>query len=203
MAFCRRFRNNRRRQRVTGRRSTGSRENRRRPLVEDACSIDLLDRRWKSALCLHRACGTFEWRGPGSNTPKEWIDFRLSPIDDDGTRTLVLDFTRDAWERQQVIVIERVRIGFSERWYARCPGSCDRLARKLFVIPGQLAVACWRCSGLAYRSSQQHDHRVDRCRRNPAEFVKSRSHLSSVRSRAVTAWILLKAEHRGFRARAI
>jgi hypothetical protein len=93
-------------------------------------------------------------------------------------------------------------VGFSQRWHAPCPGGCDRLVRKLYLVETP-TLACWRCAGLQYRSAQKHDKRVDLCRRNPAEFVRGRSHLSSERSRAVTGWIFFDAESRGFRARAI
>ena len=175
---------------------------RRRPLVEEAHCIDLLDPKWKEVLRLHRASGTFEWGNPGSVVPKEWIDFHLSPVESDGSRLLVLDFTRDPTEPKERVILEQVQVGFDQRWYARCPGTCDRLVRKLYLIEHR-AVACWRCAGLQYRSAQTHDKRVDLCRRNPAEFVRQRSHLSTVRSRLVTSWIFLEAERRGFRAGAI
>jgi hypothetical protein len=88
-------------------------------------------------------------------------------------------------------------VGFSQRWHAPCPGGCDRLVRKLY-LGERPALACWCCAGLQYRSAQKHDKRVDLCRRNPAEFLRGRSHLTSERSRAVTGWILFDAESRGF-----
>ena len=174
---------------------------RRRPLVEEAHCIDLLDPKWKEVLRLERASGTLQWGNPGSVVPKEWIDFYLNPIEPDGSRLLVLDFTRDPTEPKERVILEQVQVGFDQRWYARCPGGCDRLVRKLYLVE-HLAVACWRCAGLQYRSAQGHDKRVDLCRRNPAEFVRGRARLSTLRSRLVTASIFLEAERRGFRARA-
>ena len=169
-----------------------------RQLVEEARCLDLLDRRWTEVLRLHRASGTLEWGDPGNLVPKEWVDFRLSPVQEDGNRLLVLDFTRDPTEPKERLVLEEVRVGFSQRWHARCPGGCDGLVRKLYLVEHS-TVACWRCAGLQYRSAQRHDKRVDLCRKNPSQFVRGRSHLTSLRSRLVTASIVLEAERRGFR----
>ena len=181
-----------------GSESTRWRGHRRRPLVEEASCFDLLDPNWKEILRLHRASGTLEWRDLGRVVPKEWVDFHLNPIEPDRTRLLVLDFTRDATEPKERLILEQIHVGFSQRWYAECPGGCDRLVRKLYLVEHR-AIVCWRCAGLQYRSAQGHDKRLDLCRRNPAEFVRGRSHLTSVRSRAVTSWIFLEAENRGFR----
>jgi hypothetical protein len=182
--------------------STRWRGQRRRALVEEAHCLDLLDQRWAEILGLPAASGTLEWRESGSLVPKKWVDFALSPVETDGTRLLVLDFTRDPTEPKQRLLLQEVRVGFSQRWHARCPGGCDRLVRKLYLVE-RGAVACWRCAGLQYRSAQRHDKRVDLCRRNPAEFVRGRSDLIGERSRLVTSWILLEAERRGFRTGAI
>jgi hypothetical protein len=186
---------------MAGRGSTRWRGHQPRPLVEETHCLDLLDQRWREILRLHRASGTLEWRDSGNLVPKEWVDFRLSPVQEDGTRLLVVDFTRDPNEPKEQLILEQVRVGFSRRWHARCPGGCDQMVRKLYLVEDG-AVACWRCAGLQYRSAQKHDKRVDLCRRNPAEFVRGRSHLGSARSRLVTSWILLEAERRGFRRRA-
>jgi hypothetical protein len=182
--------------------STRWRGHRPRPLVEEAHCLDFLDTNWKEILRLPAASGTLEWRGRGGVVPEHWVDFHLNPVEPDGTRLLVLDFTRDPTEPKERLILEEVRVGFSQRWYARCPGGCDRLVRKLYLVEHR-AVVCWRCAGLQYRSAQEHDKRVDLCRRNPAEFVRGRSHLTSLRSRLVTASIALEAERRGFRNGAI
>jgi hypothetical protein len=181
--------------------STRWRGHQPRRLVEQTHCLDLLDRRWKEILRLRQASGTLEWRSRGSVVPEHWVDFTLSPIQADGTRLLVLDFDRDATAPKQRLILEEVRVGFSRRWHARCPGGCDGLVRKLYLVE-RGSVACWRCAGLQYRSAQRHDKRVDLCRRDPAEFVRGRSDLSGERSRLVTSWLLLEAESRGFRCRA-
>jgi len=169
-----------------------------RQLVEEARCIDLLNPKWKDVLCLHRASGTFEWGSPGGLVPKEWVDFRLSPVQADGTRLLVLDFSGEPTEPKERLILEEVRVGFSQRWYARCPGGCDRLVRKIYLVEHR-EVACWRCAGLQYRSAQKHDNRVDLCRKNPRLFLEQRSHLQSPRSRFATSRILFEAQRRGFR----
>ena len=181
-----------------GSESTRWRGYRRRPLVEETLCLDLLDPKMKDVLRLHRASGTLEWQDPGGVVPKEWVDFHLSPVEPDGTRLLVLDFTREPTEPKERLILDEVRVGFSQRWYARCPGGCDGLVRKLYLVEHR-AVACWRCAGLQYRSAQEHDKRVDLCRKNPTQFVRGRSHLSTLRSRLVTSWIVLEAQRRGFR----
>ena len=185
-----------------GRESTRWRGYRRRRLVEDALCLDLLHPKWKEILCLQRANGTIEWLDQRSVVPSGWLDFHLNPIEGDGTRLLVLDSHRDPDRPTQPVVLEPVQVGFGQRWHARCPGDCRRRARKLYIVTGELAVACWRCSELQYSSAQRHDHRVDLCRKDPSRFVRDRSHLTSLRSRATTAWIFLEAERRGFRSRA-
>jgi hypothetical protein len=136
--------------------STRRRGHQPRQLVEEARCFNLLDRRWKEILCLRQASGTLQWGSPGSLVPKEWVDFHLSPVEPDGTRVLVLDFTRDPNEPKEQLILEEVRVGFSQRWHAPCPGGCDRLVRKLYLVEDG-AVACWRCAGLQYRSAQKHD----------------------------------------------
>ncbi len=182
--------------------STRWREHRRRPLVEDAPPLDFLDPKWRDVLSLDRASGTLEWCRGAEVVPARWADFHLNPVQSDGTRLLVLDFTREPTEPKERVILEQVRVGFSQRWYARCPGGCDCLARKLFLTEKSTLV-CWRCAGLQYRSAQGHDKRLDRCRKNPRLFFEQRSHLQSPRSRLVTSWIYFQAESQGFRIRDI
>ena len=146
-----------------------------KPLVEEARGLDLFDPQWREALRQPRASGTIEWTRPPSAAPLGRVDFHLSPIDEDGTRTLAFDFTGDPCEPYQVVTLERSRVGFSERWYARCPGECGERARKLYWVPGQLEFACRRCAGLQYASAQQHDKRFDLARRDWVGFLESRA----------------------------
>ena len=171
-----------------GRNSTRWRGHQPRRLVEEAHCIDLLDPKWKEVLRLERASGTLEWGNPGSLVPKVWIDFTLSPTEADGSRMLVLHFSRDPCEPKQVVNLEPADVGFSARLYARCP-RCEQRVRKLFVAPGKLELCCRVCADLTYLSSRQHDRRIGLCRKNPRLFYEQRSHLQSPRSRLVTSQI--------------
>lgn len=53
------------------------------------------------------------------------------------------------------------------RWVARCPECQERRAVYLFVPPGGTRLACRRCCGLLYRSSQRSDPRISRLRQDP------------------------------------
>lgn len=54
-------------------------------------------------------------------------------------------------------------------WFA-CP-RCSRRVEKLYLPTAQASFACRRCSRLAYTSTQVHDARVDRMRRDPRGVV--------------------------------
>jgi hypothetical protein len=68
--------------------------------------------------------------------------------------------------------------GGKRLWFA-CPGlyrqlygdryykGCGRLCTALYLPDGAGAFACRECHGLTYRSTQEHDQRIDRLLRNP------------------------------------
>ena len=114
----------------------------------------------------------------------------------DGTRRLRLDF-HDPDGSSQTLILQAVEVGFSRRWYARCPSHCRRRARKLFLVRGSFALACVWCAGLQYETVQQHDKRVDACRRDPLDFMERRSRLRRMRSALVTLAIYDEALRRG------
>ena len=176
---------------------TGSgrwRNHRRATLVEKALGLDLLNPRWKEALSQHRASGSLEWTAPPSAAPLGRIDFHLAPVEPNGTRTVAFDFTGDPCEPYQVVTLERAQVGFSERWYARCPGECGERARKLYWVPGRLEFACRRCARLQYWSAQRHDSRLDLARRDPQGFVQIRAKAPrTLRSQFVTSRFLWDA----------
>ena len=148
---------------------------RRATLVEEALCLDFLNPRWKEALCHRRASGSIEWTARSSAVPLGQVEFHLGPVEADGTRTVAFDFTGDPCEPNQVVTLVRAQVGFSERWYARCPGECGERARKLYWVPGRLEFACRACAGLQYASAQQHDKRLDHVRRDPQGFLESRA----------------------------
>ena len=58
------------------------------------------------------------------------------------------------------------------RWWFVCPltvdgVACTRRVGKLYLPPGARYYGCRRCHRLTYRSSQEHDRRVDALRRDP------------------------------------
>ncbi|MHC4506993.1 MAG: hypothetical protein ACYTFI_27210 [Planctomycetota bacterium] len=144
-----------------GRNSTRWRDHQRKPLVESALAIDLLDPAWKAALGRPWVAGNCEWSRADSGAFLQRLDFRLSPIQDDGTRFLVIPFSDDLDGPGERVVLEPIQAGFSTRWLGRCPRACGRRARRLFWLPGRLELGCVSCSGLAYRSAQRHDRRID------------------------------------------
>lgn len=178
-----------------GRGSTRWRHHKRRHQVEHALAIDLLDGGWRAALALPRAEGDVQWCSPASGPPLR-LQWHLSPLQDDGTRLLVLEFG-DLWGPRQRITLEPVQVGFSHRLYARCPRDCGRRARKLYWVPRLPEFACWRCAGLQYAAAQEHDARVDAFRQDAPAAWRARAHLRGRRSRWVTARLHLEAEQRG------
>jgi hypothetical protein len=61
------------------------------------------------------------------------------------------------------------RFGGTRLWFL-CPGihnPCGRRCVSLFLPPRGNAFACRLCHNLTYRSSQEHDKRIDRLMRNP------------------------------------
>ena len=167
-------------------------------LVEHTPRLDFNSQSWRAVLKLPTASGTLIWTNAnGARTAT--VTFELGPIEEDFARTLAL--SPQGSRGSVCVTLEPTKVGFDRRWYALCPLDCGRTTRSLFLAPdGQLG--CRLCQRVVYSSSRKSDARVDLCRRNPAEFVRARSHLSSVRSRLVTSWISLEAESRGFRTRA-
>jgi hypothetical protein len=59
------------------------------------------------------------------------------------------------------------------RYYFNCPGidgeECGRRVGKLYLPPDESWFACRKCHHLTYRSSKEHDRRLDMFRKLPAE----------------------------------
>jgi len=171
----------------------------KRPLVEQAMKIDFGDSGWQSVLAQPRAEGTIEWRNPQTGALHGWASFILSPTTEDGTRrSLVIDTTGDEYEDKQVIELELTPAGWSiPRWLARCPKHCDRRAQKLYAVHQGDVFSCWRCADLSYRSSQQHDARVDQALRDPLGFQMARNRAPQTsHSMRVTTGLTLTALER-------
>jgi len=78
------------------------------------------------------------------------------------------------------------------RYFLLCPGladPCDRRVGKLYLPPGEGRFACRHCHNLTYRSSKEHDKRLDRFRNLPPEEIARalKSPDWSTKSRAIRA----------------
>ncbi len=163
------------------------------PLVEEALCLDVLSPGLKALLNLPRASGSIEWNRGGALLAR--ADVHLGTVEGDSTRPLALDFSGgDPYEPKQVLVLEAVQVGFSRRWYARCPDGCGRRVRKVYAPPGTHRFACRFCAGLQYRSVQQHDARLDLARRDPTGFLDARARAPrTLRSELVTGRLAMDA----------
>jgi hypothetical protein len=148
----------------------------------------------KTALAAPSATGNLTWTND-QGAQLGFVTFAVGAIDEAGTRPLILRFSDDLFEPKQAIALEMVTVGFSKRWYARCP-DCARTARKLYLVPEQRFV-CRRCARVEYRSTQTHDARVDFCRRDPRSFLRERKLLQSLHSKCVSLSLIAEAERRG------
>ena len=188
-----------------GRGSTRWRGHNRQPLVEESVCLDLLDPELRKALKAPRASGELDLRVAGTGEPAIPIDFELGVVEPNDTRRLTVNFF-DSVGSTQAVTLKRVRSGFSSRWLAQCPRFCGRRARKLYFVPVKSEVACWRCAGLTYRSTQQHDKRLDEARRDRQGFFEARSQAPrTLQSNRVTELLisdaLLYPPDRAFRGR--
>ncbi len=173
-------------------------------LVEDAVSLDLLDPHW-TEIFKHpeaEAHGTIELAPASSHPRQPRVDYIVEPVRSDGTRRLGLGSCDSLSEAGQVLILETLQVGFDPRVYARCPKGCRKRVRKLYLEPERELFRCRRCSGLQYRSVQEHDKRVDRLLRNPVAFAMAwKQSNRSIRSDATRAGLVLKAAWRLGRGR--
>ena len=166
----------------------------KKPLVEQAMRIDLRHPKLKGLLASDRADGgTLYWSDPRTGSPMGWADFRLSPLDPDGTRNLVLGRTGDDYEPKQCVSLGLRSAGFSTQWFAGCRG-CDSWVRTLYAMSQGDRFRCRICSNLTYASVQKHDSRMDLARRDPEGFIQSRARApQTARSQSVTSFLALEA----------
>ena len=177
-----------------GRNSTRWRTHRRRPLVEETRRIDFNTPPWRAIFAgFAPASGQLVWSNAGGEQTGT-VEFELGRIEENRERALTLTLHG---EDPVFVNLKETEVGFDARWHSKCPLDCGRSTRSLFLAPdGQLG--CRSCLRLVYNSSRKSDKRVDSCRRNPAEFVRGRARLATLRSRLVTSWIFVEAERRGF-----
>jgi len=130
-----------------------------------------------SRIILHGNClGSF-----GSFHPVQWssgfeviVQYKQRSLGD-GTLRLVRTIRGQRIEAQ----IEITSIPSPLRWerrryYFKCPGlgdPCGRRVGKLYLPPGETRFACRICYNLTYRSSKEHNKRLDEFLRLPPEAL--------------------------------
>jgi hypothetical protein len=174
---------------VGGSGSTRWRDHQRAPCVEDALELDVVA--FESALQHDQAASIPRWTDPWGKVTDEF-SFSLSPVLANGTRYLEIEPGDN--RRKQSVRLERAQLGWYSGWLFRCPTDCGRRARKLFAAPQWLKFTCRKCGGLSYRTSQEHDSRLDLARRDPQGFLQSRTRAPRTeKSRMVTSFLILEA----------
>jgi hypothetical protein len=171
-----------------------------KPIAEHTPALDFLSSTLKAALQQpRRADGMLRWTDSGGRLVLA-ATFDLGPVQDDDSRRLILRFSEDPYEPKELVIVQRVQVGFSGRWYARCR-DCARRVRKLYQkatwVSGQTRYGCQQCAGVEYLASRQHDKRIDALRRRPNTMMRERMRLHGRYSEFVTWKIFCEAERRG------
>jgi hypothetical protein len=170
--------------------STRWKDHRKASLVEDCHQLDVSA--FEPALRHNQTTGVFKWTNPRGEVTAEFA-FSLETVSQDGSRRLVIDSSDN--RRKQSVLLERVQLGWYSGWLFRCPADCGRRSRRLYALPRWMTFCCRRCGGLTYRSTQQHDSRLDLARRDPEGFIQSRSRApKTLKSQLVTASIAFEAQ---------
>jgi hypothetical protein len=149
----------------------------KKTLVEDCLSLDA--NRWMREGILkagvHQS-GYWRWTyGSGGSFRVDYDVMTLDPA----RYTMRLHYTWQWTATGQVdsadyavnLTTTRPRFG-GVRWWFRCPllvngRGCYRRVGKLYLPPRARYFGCRECHGLTYRSTQEHDKRVDVYRRHP------------------------------------
>ena len=142
-----------------------------KPLVERTpIGLDLYEAHWKVVLSREGVLmGTTEWRIDGvAIASGRWA---LGAVGEEGSRPLLLAIASAWGSHFQRLTVVPVRVGFSLRLHAKCPGECGATARKVYLPRGADAFQCWQCSGLQYTSAAKHSHRVNQLARDPKALV--------------------------------
>ena len=184
--------------------STRWRGHTKRGLVEATPRIYLSELARGGAFQDQDTGGTYEWTS-GTGQPLASAILLISAPREDRTRDLKIVVTRPDESRYLTkIHLDPVRTRYGGHWWiARCPVSgCSRRAVKLYLdLPGN-RIGCRFCLGLTHRTTQQQDKRRDHARRDLHGFLRSRAHLTSLRSQVVTARIEIETiRHLGERTR--
>lgn len=174
-----------------GKNSTRWKDHQKAPLVEDALELDVMG--LTPALQHDQIDGILSRSsGPEDDVASRLIFF-LGPVSAAGTRLLMIDPGDN--RRKQPIHLEPAQRGWYRSWLFVCPADCGRRARRLYAARQGRVFYCRCCSGLAYRSTQQHDSRLDLARRDPSGFLASRARApKTLKSQLVTAAIAFEAQ---------
>jgi hypothetical protein len=170
--------------------STRWRNHQKAPRVEDTLQLDVMC--LAPGLQHDQIDGELPLADSRTGEVNSQFSFSLRPLNRDGSRLLMIDPGNN--RRRQPIRLERAQRGWYRSWLFVCPADCGRRARKLYALPKWMVFSCRRCGGLTYRSSQEHDSRLDLARRDLEGFIQSRSKAPKTdRSRMVTSFLLLDA----------
>lgn len=142
-------------------------DERRKPIVEDALTLDAAKIELKDLL--RQTAGTLRWMRDKREIAAMFFMVRRY----DHGEALVLRYTSknrwDHWpeEVEEEIPIEETTPNFGgrRRWFS-CPG-CDNRVRTLHIPKDRRRFRCRDCHGLTYRSVRRHDKRVDELVRSP------------------------------------
>lgn len=146
------------------------------PLAEHSRSLDLTQLAADGTL-RPGAAGALEWRKPDGAVVAS-VRYAVEP---GPVLRLSYRVTRQGVDPQDVsLPVRLVRLPAPRgggRWVGICPLAvngvpCGRRAAKFFLPPGAVYFGCRRCHRLAYRSSREHDRRVDAVRRDPAALAR-------------------------------
>jgi hypothetical protein len=84
---------------------------------------------------------------------------------DEGTLRLVYTIGGERTEDQIEVTSIPSPLGYGRRYYFKCGGigglPCGRRVGKLYKPPGEVYFACRTCYNLTYRSSKEHNKRLD------------------------------------------
>ena len=161
------------------------------PVVEDAHQLNATA--FGSVPKHDHTTGILRWNNSQTGEVGAEFVFTLGPVSEVGTRRMLIESTNGG--RKQAFQLERVSLGWYSGWLFHCPTDCGRRVRKLYALPRWMTFMCRCCGGLAYRTTQQHDSRLDLARRDPEGFIQSRSRApQTLKSQLVTASIASEAQ---------
>jgi hypothetical protein len=138
-------------------------------VVDNCLQLDILNFIKKGLISGHHASGTVRWDNlTGEVSPS--ITFEIFPMGD-GLQIFRISYrVENLGEVQNLqydikLVSSRPYFG-GRRWWFICPlivndRVCKRRVRVLYLPPSEIYFGCRHCHNLTYRSSQEHDKRVD------------------------------------------